>query len=397
MTGTLLFHELIKYTILLYSLCGIFMRGFSLKSISYVLLLLLFIPSLIVSAGDIPVGISFRKLVAANLAGPVALVVCSIYFYRRKFTFDEISLAIQTSIGPILMMTIYIISYTPTDLSEAVTSTQSNFDTSGGFGPNQVSTVLGLGMFFTFFRFLTVRNFLYNIIDLFLFGLITYRAWLTFSRGGVLTAFAMIAVTFFLLIRKRKSARVKGSSLSLKATLIISSVVVAFIYTSIATGGIIENRYTNKDINGREKTDVSAGRSDINQLEIQAFLENPLLGIGSGQSKYYRLERGGEQAASHNEITRLLAEHGSLGVLILIFLLVLPLLMRSSNRSNIFFYAFLGFWLATINHSATRIAAPSLVYALSLIQLDFKREEEEENVKEQNTSFARTSNLKLSH
>lgn len=58
-----------------------------------------------------------------------------------------------------------------------------------------------------------------------------------------------------------------------------------------------------------------------------------------------------------------------MGLLILVVLFVAPMLHRASDKSNIYFYAFIGFWFATINHSAMRIAAPSFFYALGLISL----------------------------
>jgi len=47
---------------------------------------------------------------------------------------------------PIVTTMVYLTLYTP-NLREVLTGTSSNFKTSGGFGPNQVSTILGLGMF----------------------------------------------------------------------------------------------------------------------------------------------------------------------------------------------------------------------------------------------------------
>jgi hypothetical protein len=41
------------------------------------------------------------------------------------------------------------------------------------------------------------------------------------------------------------------------------------------------------------------------------------------------------------------------------------------SRKNIFLLAFLGFWLLTISHSATRIAAPAFIYVLALLQINF--------------------------
>ena len=72
---------------------------------------------------------------------------------------------------------------------------------------------------------------------------------------------------------------------------------------------------------------------------------------------------------THNELSRILSEHGILGIMILLILVFKPLDLRSQNRNNYFFYAFLVFWFATINHSAMRIAAPGFIYALALLTL----------------------------
>jgi len=39
-------------------------------------------------------------------------------------------------------------------------------------------------------------------------------------------------------------------------------------------------------------------------------------------------------------------------------------------------FCFLAFWLLTINHAAMRTAAPSFVYALSLLKVKFNEEED---------------------
>jgi hypothetical protein len=58
-----------------------------------------------------------------------------------------------------------------------------------------------------------------------------------------------------------------------------------------------------------------------------------------------------------------------LGIIIIVILVFKPLDMRFANKGNYFFYAFLVFWFATINHSAMRIAAPGFVYGLALLNL----------------------------
>ena len=45
-----------------------------------------------------------------------------------------------------------------------------------------------------------------------------------------------------------------------------------------------------------------------------------------------------------------------------------------------YFFPFLIFWGLTINHAATRIAAPGVLYALTLLNVFIKKEEDEDTV-----------------
>ena len=134
---------------------------------------------------------------------------------------------------------------------------------------------------------------------------------------------------------------------------------------------MIENRYANKDARGREKTDRLGGRETIAKTELQMFKDNPIWGIGVGKNKEYREEMTGIVAASHNEITRLLAEHGMFGIAALLILGITPLFLYLGNKQNLFVVPFLIFWLLTINHAAMRLAAPAFVYALALLKVQF--------------------------
>ena len=101
-----------------------------------------------------------------------------------------------------------------------------------------------------------------------------------------------------------------------------------------------KNRYANKDALGREKVDISTGRSDLMSFELDEFFKNPVLGVGVGKIKELRLESEGIEAASHNEMSRILSEHGLFGLIALIILLATPLLFRFKNKSNVFFFSF---------------------------------------------------------
>ncbi|WP_405352457.1 O-antigen ligase family protein [Nonlabens sp. Asnod3-H03] len=364
MNQALIFYEFMKYLVIVFMIMGIIMRGFSLKSIPYVFYLLLLIPSIIVAAGNIPLGESLRKAVAFNLSGPVTLGITAIYCYQRTITNTRLDQILKLCVGPVVMITTYLFLVTP-DIRDVVTNTASNFATSGGYGPNQVATVLGIGMFITFVRFLRIKNLMINILDIVLFLAMTYRAWVTFSRGGVYTSFLMIiAVIGTLFLLKRSEFR---ASFIPKLAVIALGLIMAWGFTSLVTNGLIDKRYANEDAAGRAKDDLSTGRTELISIELEAFFENPIAGIGAGQVKYYRAKKDGIIAASHNETSRLLSEHGAIGIFSLLVLIFTPLFFRLFHRGNIYFYAFLIFWIATINHSAMRIAAPAFFYGMALL------------------------------
>ena len=106
---------------------------------------------------------------------------------------------------PIVSCAVYLFLFTP-NIKDLVLGTGSNYDLSGGFGPNQVSTCLGLGMFIFFSRLIFVsRTKFIFIVNLFVAFYISYRGILTFSRGGMLTGFAMISVLILVIYYHSKN------------------------------------------------------------------------------------------------------------------------------------------------------------------------------------------------
>ena len=75
-------------------------------------------------------------------------------------------------------------------------------------------------------------------------------------------------------------------------------------------------------------------------FEFEAFKENPILGVGVGKLKELRFEKEGIMAATHNEMSRILGEHGSFGLVAFLILLLTPLVYRLENNKNIFAYSF---------------------------------------------------------
>jgi hypothetical protein len=341
------------------------------RSKAYIYITYIFLLLVTIISTDFNLGESIRKMIAFNLSGPISLGVFAFYCYNRKVTMQELSRILFYASLPVVAMLVYLYLYNPS-IKEVITSTGSNFAASGGFGPNQVATTLGFALFIFIARFVlnkpTKTQYLFEI---FLLAAFVFRGLVTFSRGGVLTG--LIAAAFFIMITFLKGNKAVVFKINKMLVLFVFLGLGVWFYTVSQTSGLIENRYLNQNAAGIEKKDVTTGRVDIANLELQAFLNHPVFGLGVGKGKQYRYERTGILAASHNEITRLLSEHGIAGLIAFFILFFTPLVFRLQNRNNIYFYSFFIFWFLTINHSAMRIAFTSFIYGLILLDIKFER------------------------
>ncbi len=369
MTKAFIFYETGKYAIMVFSLMGIFYLGFKKNAFPYVLYLLLLLPGVLVSYELISYDTNFRTAVLFNLSGPLCLCVSSVFIFGRTITLSSFLKVLDYIVYPLISMTIYIVLYSP-DIREVITNTASNSAVSGGYGPNQVATVLGLGVFILLSRLLIpYKNVLVQWAMMFFLILMGYRALLTFSRGGVLVAVVM-SIVFVVFIYFSTSLKNKAK-ISFKLLGIVAVTLAIWTFTIFQTGGLIGNRYANEDALGRKKDDVTTGRVDLLETEIDAFKGSPILGVGVGQVKTYFEAELGIELPTHNEISRMLSEHGVFGIFALLVLVFAPLITKMNGRKNIYFFPFLLFWGLTIAHSSMRIAAPAFIYALCLLNLDY--------------------------
>jgi len=373
MTKAMVFYESGKYLIILFLTIGIFYKGFKKKSFPYLLYLLLLVPGIFVAYYNLDYEAAFRQMILFNLSGPICLTVASVYCYNRRVQFKEMLGLLDAIVYPLIAMTVYIYLYNP-DIREVITSTASTSDTSGGYGPNQVATMLGLGVFILFTRLLIpYKNKLVHFCMMFFLVAMAYRALITFSRGGVLVAVIMVAV-FSVILYFSTSLKTKFR-ITYKLIAVVGVVFAIWLYALLQTGGLIGNRYSNEDALGREKEDVTTGRTELLFADIDAFKESPIVGIGVGRVKGYYIEKLNIELPSHNEVARMLSEHGLFGLIALLILLFTPIVSKIYGRKNIFFYPLLLFWILTISHSAMRIAAPAFIYGLSLLSLQYGSKE----------------------
>ncbi|MBS4041278.1 MAG: O-antigen ligase family protein [Flavobacteriales bacterium] len=367
MFGATFFNEFGKYSIMIFAAVGIAYRGLQPLSFLFFFFLLLLIPGIFIGIKNLALDANVRKAIAFNISGPACLGVFAMYTAGRMVTLEQVKKSLFFLGLPILSTLVILFLRVPS-VKEVVTGTDSNFATSGGYGPNQMATILGLGMFLFFTMFLIdQRSKKLTYIYLILSVMLGYRCLVTFSRGGMITGLVMMVVLVGVLYWKLNPIG-KAKITSIAAVILLLGVGV-WTYSTIQTSGLIEKRYANQDAAGRLKQDKLGGREKVNKAEIQMFLDNPITGVGVGVNKQYREEMTGIEAASHNELTRMLAEHGLAGLLGLLILFLVPFFTSFANKQHIFLWSFFFFWLLTINHAAMRLAAPAFVYALSLLKV----------------------------
>ncbi|MBP0904541.1 O-antigen ligase family protein [Mariniflexile gromovii] len=370
MTGGSFLYEASKYLVIFFCLIGLFTVRQQNQSLVYITYILLLIPGIFVAAFNVSESTTLRTAITFNLSGPICLGIVSVFCYKLKVSYNNIHRIFFSMALPLIATTTYLFLFNPS-VRDTITGTGSNFEASGGFGPNQVATVLGLGMFIFSVRFFSQSpSRIYKIIHVILFFLISYRAIITFSRGGVITALIMIAAFVFFYFKKVNVFH--KLRISRMLVLFVGVAFSIWLYSSLQTGGFIDKRYANQDALGREKEDVTTGRSDLISFELDEFLNNPIVGVGVGKIKELREQKEGLLAASHNEMSRILSEHGLLGLIALFILLFTPLIWRLKNRTNMFFYSCYFFWFLTINHSSMRIAAPAFLYGLCLLNITYE-------------------------
>ncbi len=372
MSKGLIFYESPKYMVFILLFTGLLVEkkrhNISPIFIIYIMLLLFGI-----TFTDIPYPESIRTNVIFNLSGPILLGMCALYMYKRTISTELMFRVLKFMVLPILSMAVYIYFKVP-DLKSIVFGGVSNRVASGGYGPNQVATILGVGVFILAVYLIAKKRFSgFFIVDTLLLVYVSYRCLITLSRGGLITGLLAVTAFAFFYFLSRKNPLFHFFKYFM---ILIVMIIPLFLYTSSVTNGMLTNRYTNKNARGVVKKDMSAGRVTIFTNEMEGFLDNPFFGIGVGTGKFKRIDDLGYRIASHNEMSRLLGEHGSIGLFIIFMLIIVPIINMNKQPlvSRAFLSAFLIFWFLTINHSAMRLAMPAFMYGLAVMIITNKKE-----------------------
>lgn len=349
------FHETAKYLVSLLCIVGMCrLRHVRLPGAA-ILYLALLIPSVVFTYYYLPLN-EFRKTTMFNLSGPIATTVCILYCCNIRLSSKDLWRVVASYVAPVCgIATVTIVSSYSNQIKF---STQSNFQTSGGFGPNQVSSSLSLGALMLTVTVLLARMPSRLRVALSILTLVlVIQSAMTFSRSGLLSyAGALACALPILLVRNPNRWKI----LFVLAALCAGTALL-LTFADAYTGGKLFERFADKKMSGRE---------ELVEIDWELFLQHPLFGVGVGISPYFH-PRG---VAAHTEFTRALADHGILGLLAYISLgwlavrRVAGCLLDPSMQAAYGIAVGLIVWaLLYMSVNAMRTSSPALALGLSFL------------------------------
>lgn len=365
-------YEMGKYLFFILLIIGIF--KYKTSAWQPFIMLVCLLPSLLF---DVSGEVVFLDVVF-NFLGPLNVALAVLFFLGKQITLKMLLGSFKLMLYPMVSVLAFAFFNVP-DLADVDFSLSANSETTGGFGSNQVSTGLGLGAFVIFIFWINKWKLTGNrFLDTSLLIVFTLQGLLTFSRGGMITGFLGIFVILLFLrsasdYQVRKYHLVKIGKYLLPALLIIGG---AFSLVNRLTDGMLLLRYQGETVGtmaGNKQKSlnvVTAGRFDILMGDLELWNDHPVFGVGAGASKYIRERMNGVLA--HVELSRLVAEHGILGLIYFIILLYYGFrLLRSHPNPAVLgiLCALFAVGLFTSFHAAMRTFISPVMIGLSMLTI----------------------------
>lgn len=364
-------YEYGKYATILFLTLGILVGSKKRKlPASFIAFILLLLPSIFFV--DYPTFDLSRQMVSFNISGPITLGIAGIYFYRRKVPIPQLRKTFLAMLYPIIAMSIFVY-FRSGSLEDMEFTTESNFQASGGFGPNQVSTIFGLGILLIGAAyFMNIRLFRIKNLDIIIMLALLIRGLATFSRGGMLAPIVAIilCVVIMSLTDSAFQAKLSRAVYTFMAVSVVAT--IGFYYVNDASGGLLEMRFKGESMYNAEKSNLFSGRLEIFEEDIEIFQNNVLTGVGPGMAAEKRGEISGIFSAAHIEYSRLLAEHGLFGIIAILIIVLFPVsyfFKLKSSDEKILLILCTVFVFITLGHAAMRLAAPGFIYGLAYIAI----------------------------
>lgn len=369
-------YELGKYLLCFMLIVGIFKFGF--KNHVGLILVLLLLPAIFF---DLSEKVD-RQTIIFNLMGPINVGFAVWFFYGKTITRHQLLKLLRISLLPLIAVLSSTIFKTPS-LDEVEFSLGANFATSGGGGSNQVSTILGVGIFISFIFLINRWKITgYRLVDFLLFFLFGFQGLLTFSRGGIIGGILgiLIVLFFVLLSAEADKRRYKLPKLGKILVLAVILLVTTFQVADNLTGGLLGLRYlgeTEGTMAGTKEKSIDSfttGRYNIFMDDMELWQENPIFGVGAGASSFLR--DGSQNYLTHVELSRLLSEHGFFGLfyfLTLMFLFLKLLFSKKPPMEKGILIAFFLIAIYTSFHAAMRTYLTPLFIGISLMEIKSPR------------------------
>jgi len=326
------------------------------------LLVVLLVPSATVTVLRLGVLGNGRERLTFELAAHVALAMGVIVLSCLRIERQKLAGVLWMVVGPVLAVntiaTAGTIGLQSTDFSGGL----SNAASSGGYGPNQVSACIGVGAMVCVFLVYFDRRPVLRLIAAGLAFWFLAQSVLTFSRGGSFNLIvALVAATPWFLRNIRVAVRFLAT-----VTVLILFIVFGMIpVMQRITGDQFGQRFTSSD---------PTLRTDLMRAEVSTWADNVGLGIGVGMMERTVADQGAADRGdlptlpTHTEFTRLLAEHGLLGlaaILVLIALAVRNVRDQVLPEGQILSVVLVAWCASEVSHSATRLALVPFLFALA--------------------------------
>lgn len=361
-------YEIAKYAVMLFLIIGMSVEngGGYKKNSAWIIAIILLLPSMLIAD---KLDAEHFEHVRFSVSGIMVLLLSAYYYQGRSIGRLTYIKQLSYILLPILSLAVIVTLKTP-DYADVTFTAESNAEMSGGVAPIHVSNILSIGALILIIFILLKQNvFKWTSLSYVILFLFAFRIIFTFARSG-LFAMAIALVTFFVLFIKNEKRR--GDKKKYISVILLGLVFfVAWENIDSITGGMSTNRFTGKDTLGEQKEDVTTGRTALLEQDMTFFIENPVLGVGAGNIADLRLAHYGLPHTSHTEYSRLLAEHGLLGliVIIIIFSQFFNQVKRTRGWSKMFLATFGTFALFSMIPAATRVALPLFLFGLGFLQI----------------------------
>lgn len=268
------------------------------------------LPTIMITLDSLPLS-EAREEISFNLSGALSVLLCAAFFSKVVLSRSTLKQSAWFYSAPLLgIVGFQLLSIANAEIIRF--TGESNFVTSGGFGPNQVSSTLGIGAMAMFLLLLWDRKSKKpRPFQFILFILFLGFCALTFSRNGVyLAVFGSTAALVF----SGGSVKHRVQNAVLVGTTALLVLFVVFPWVNSLTNGMLQVRFLDLQLSGRDQ---------IALADLRIWQDHFWFGVGPGMAKSYRALYDSSRAAAHTEITRLLAEHGFLGLFSLLMLVVM--------------------------------------------------------------------------